>query len=390
MKLKRIFAAVLAAAMLLSFAGCANKDTKGDSSEPAGEQTTEERTTETQTNEDGSLVKPKNAVSVSDDVKIKTYSGTSLIEIGNRVMEPYGNAYKNMKAYADALNRLKAEMPNTKAYCLMAPTAIEFYAPSKYNTGVSKSQYEGMCYIYEQLKDITPVNAYAEMAAHTDEYLYFRSDHHWTTLGAYYAYRTFAKVAGFTPVDKNTLQTGKLSPFLGLFYKDTKSTALSNDPDYVEYFIPPVNTTAIASDTDAAMSNSYSIKVINTETTSSNKYLAFVGGDHGVVKITTDAQSDKSIVVIKESYAAFVNAQSGLTSLSTTFQPMAAALLALALASSINVIIAVPISTFLITLIFNVLTLFGVPSGTFQDFILGVIVILFAILAQRKVKGVVK
>lgn len=94
--------------------------------------------------------------------------------------------------------------------------------------------------------------------------------------------------------------------------------------------------------------------------------------------------------VIKESYAAFVNAQSGLTSLSTTFQPMAAALLALALASSINVIIAVPISTFLITLIFNVLTLFGVPSGTFQDFILGVIVILFAILAQRKVKGVVK
>ena len=173
MKLKRIFAAVLAAAMLLSFVGCANKDTQGDSSEPAGEQT----------NEDGSLVKPKNAVSVSDDVKIKTYSGTSLIEIGNRVMEPYGNAYKNMKAYADALNRLKAEMPNTKAYCLMAPTAIEFYAPSKYNTGVSKSQYEGMCYIYEQLKDITPVNAYAEMAAHTDEYLYFRSDHHWTTLG---------------------------------------------------------------------------------------------------------------------------------------------------------------------------------------------------------------
>lgn len=307
MKLKRIFAAVLAAAMLLSFAGCANKDTQGDSSEPAGEHTTEERTTEPQTNEDGSLVKPKNAVSVSDDVKIKTYSGTSLIEIGNRVMEPYGNAYKNMKAYADALNRLKAEMPNTKAYCLMAPTAIEFYAPSKYNAGVSKSQYEGMCYIYEQLKDITPVNAYAEMAAHTDEYLYFRSDHHWTTLGAYYAYRTFAKVAGFTPVDKNTLQTGKLSPFLGLFYKDTKSTALSNDPDYVEYFIPPVNTTAIASDTDAAMSNSYSIKVINTETTSSNKYLAFVGGDHGVVKITTDAQSDKSIVVIKESYAnAFV------------------------------------------------------------------------------------
>ena len=55
------------------------------------------------------------------------------------------------------------------------------------------------------------------------------------------------------------------------------------------------------------MSDGYGIQVINTETTSSNKYLAFIGGDHGVIKITTDAQSDRSIVVIKESYAnAFV------------------------------------------------------------------------------------
>lgn len=53
--------------------------------------------------------------------------------------------------------------------------------------------------------------------------------------------------------------------------------------------------------------DAYGIQVINTETTSSNKYLAFIGGDHGVIKITTDAQSDRSIVVIKESYAnAFV------------------------------------------------------------------------------------
>ncbi len=94
--------------------------------------------------------------------------------------------------------------------------------------------------------------------------------------------------------------------------------------------------------------------------------------------------------IVKESYAGFVNPMSGLSSLSTVFQPMAATLLAMALANYINLIIAIPISTLLITLIFNVLTIFGVPSGTFQDAILGLIVILFAIFAQRKVKGVVK
>ncbi|MCC8150368.1 MAG: hypothetical protein LIO96_02635 [Lachnospiraceae bacterium] len=94
--------------------------------------------------------------------------------------------------------------------------------------------------------------------------------------------------------------------------------------------------------------------------------------------------------VIKECYNTFIIPQSGMTSLSTIFQPMAAALLALALASMINVVLAIPIAAFIIGLIFNILTMFGVPSGTLTDFCLGVVVIAFAALAQRGVKGVVK
>lgn len=94
--------------------------------------------------------------------------------------------------------------------------------------------------------------------------------------------------------------------------------------------------------------------------------------------------------VVKESVSIFTPAQGGLTSLSTVFQPLAAVLLAKALSKNINRIIAVPISTFIIVVIFNVLTLLGVPSGTFQEFLLGSVVIIFAVFAQRGVKGVVK
>lgn len=94
--------------------------------------------------------------------------------------------------------------------------------------------------------------------------------------------------------------------------------------------------------------------------------------------------------VVKEGYASFTPAQSGLTSLSAIFQPMAAALLAKNLSKVINRIIAVPISAFIIIFVFNFLTHMGVPSGTFQEFLLGVIVIAFAIIAQRGEKGVVK
>ena len=94
--------------------------------------------------------------------------------------------------------------------------------------------------------------------------------------------------------------------------------------------------------------------------------------------------------VMKESYAGYVVAQTGLSSLSTVFQPLAAVLLAQALQKHINIAIGIPISTFLIAMIFNILTLMGVPSGTFQEFLLGVIVVVFGITAQRNVKGVVK
>lgn len=94
--------------------------------------------------------------------------------------------------------------------------------------------------------------------------------------------------------------------------------------------------------------------------------------------------------VLKESYAGYVLAQTGMSSLSTVFQPLAAVLLAQALQKHINIVVAIPISTFLIAMIFNILTLLGIPSGTFQEFFLGMIVIAFGITAQRNIKGVVK
>ena len=93
---------------------------------------------------------------------------------------------------------------------------------------------------------------------------------------------------------------------------------------------------------------------------------------------------------VKESYAGYVIAQTGLSSISTIFQPIAAVLLAQALQRYINIIIAIPIGTCIIAAIFNILTLTGVPSGTFQEAMLGLIVIVFGIIAQRRIKGVVK
>jgi len=93
---------------------------------------------------------------------------------------------------------------------------------------------------------------------------------------------------------------------------------------------------------------------------------------------------------MKESFAGTVNSVTGLQSLSQTFQPLAAALLSQALAKKINIIVAVILSTLFVMAIFNFLTLMNVPSGTWQETVLGISVIIFGVLAQRNTKEVVK
>ncbi|WP_407717364.1 ABC transporter permease subunit [Hornefia butyriciproducens] len=93
---------------------------------------------------------------------------------------------------------------------------------------------------------------------------------------------------------------------------------------------------------------------------------------------------------MKESFAGTVNSVTGLQSLSQTFQPLAAALLSQALAKKINIIVAVNLSTLFVMAIFNFLTLMNVPSGTWQETVLGISVIIFGVLAQRNTKEVVK
>lgn len=93
---------------------------------------------------------------------------------------------------------------------------------------------------------------------------------------------------------------------------------------------------------------------------------------------------------LQESYNRKTYAMSGLTSIQLIFKPLAIALLAQVLQKRINIILAVPICAILIYAVFNLMTFFGVPSGTLQDVFLGAFVIVFGVIGQRGVREVVK
>ena len=78
-----------------------------------------------------------------------------------------------------------------KLYSMIAPTAGEFTLMKRYRD-MTDSQNEAMIYINSKLHpDITAVDVFDAFSRHKHEYFYFRTDLHWSALGAYNAYEAF-------------------------------------------------------------------------------------------------------------------------------------------------------------------------------------------------------
>ena len=93
---------------------------------------------------------------------------------------------------------------------------------------------------------------------------------------------------------------------------------------------------------------------------------------------------------IKESHSLRLGNMTNLTSLSMVFPPLTTVFLARVLSRWINIIIAVPFCAFLIYACYNMLAIIGVPSGTLQETVLGLFVIVFGVISQRGTKEIIK
>ena len=225
-----------------------------------------------------------------------------IVVTGDAAKEMYSIARTNLKEYAASANNLASKIPSSKVYVMLAPTRMEFYGPEEYRTG-SHSQQMGISTAYLALNpEVTGVDAYSEIARHTDEYEYFRTDHHWTARGAYYAYKAFCESAGLTCTPLDSFQSGKLDDFVGSMYRYTQSENLKKNPDYVEYFLPRYDVSAESFST-ADMTDGKPLRVISTNITDeSSKYLTFIQGDKPLIKMVSSCGSGKKVLLIKESY----------------------------------------------------------------------------------------
>ena len=230
----------------------------------------------------------------------------SILLVGDSAFDiPYAN-YEKIPEYAAAVNAIAAALGSSvDTYWMPVPNSAEFYTPEGYHTG-DNSQQAIFDLCREQLdSSITYVDAYNVLKAHQDEYLYFRTDHHWTHLGAYYAYTALGDAVGFTPDSLSDFRQGQWEGFVGSMYTYAsnypQAQVLKDNPDTVEYWQPHVECSTRYYSSTALSDPLPTGTICRIDENVSNKYLTFMGGDHPVTVVETETEGPV-ILVIKESY----------------------------------------------------------------------------------------
>ena len=236
----------------------------------------------------------------------------AVYRVGDTGYEMYTYVESTAKKYADNINAIADAVAGTATvYMLPAPLSSGITLPDAlYGKDIFSDQKAAEDGIIGFMNDkVVSVPLNKAMMAHRGEYIYFRTDHHWTATGAYYAYAEFCKAAGKTPTPLESYETEEFPGFLGTFYRDTnESSHLGDNPDTVVAYHPlSADATLDYTDKNGQVIR-WPIIYDQSSAPASYKYGTFVGGDQPYTIIKNPALTDgSSCVVVKESFGnAFV------------------------------------------------------------------------------------
>jgi hypothetical protein len=232
------------------------------------------------------------------------FETSNIVIIGNRAMEIHYYSPEYTADYAKHINHLASILPeDTRLISMVVPTAVAFYGTEDLRTG-NYSNFEAIQNIYNhEDSSIFKVDAYSELAKHVDEYIYFRTDHHWTGLGAYYAYVAFCNALELEAAPLEQLERHDAEGyFLGTLYGYTdKSPLLLSGEDQGMFYLPQ-HEASYNYYSDAKMDDPIPGALLAYSAPTDNHYMLYLGGDVALGHIESENKNGKSILVLKDSF----------------------------------------------------------------------------------------
>ncbi len=232
---------------------------------------------------------------------LDAYYANAVLVCGDYGVEYFIPDPTGSTAYANTVTQFAAKYPQVNTTCLLVPKCCAFESPAGYDDPyeATKSFIQST---YDMMEGVTTADCMGVMTEHDGEYMFYRTDHHWTSLGAYYASVAFCEANGITPYPLDSYETTIQTDIIGTLHMyGGRPASLTTNPDYTVAHYPHQGY-SMAYYRDGVK---YSGMAINGNY--GDYALAFMCGDQPLTVITTDLKNGKTLLVFKESYGnAFV------------------------------------------------------------------------------------
>lgn len=217
--------------------------------------------------------------------------GGTLIE---RFTSPDDDTLKQKVEYVNALND-KLDVP---VYFAIIPGAAEIWRDKLPANAPCDSQKELIDKVYSW-SEAENVDMYGALAPHAGEYIFYRTDHHWTSRGAYYGYTALMDAMGMeaNPISNYDVKDVSDS-FLGTVYSTSGFTWVK--PDSIQTFVDPYDGLEITNYPQGKPIDGMMYDTLYLD--KKDKYSMFFGGITPLLEIDTGNEGLPSLLIIRDSY----------------------------------------------------------------------------------------
>lgn len=220
-----------------------------------------------------------------DDYLIEAYAQPQSTQ---RIIETF-------RKFREKLSPMQADLR-----LMLVPTAVTVYQDKLPAYAPAGEQMAAAQEIYEK-SGIAAIDCSGKLAeAPSSEQLYYRTDHHWTTGGAYRGYLAYCEAKGLEPVALDLLEAQTVTEeFAGTLYSKVNDYGHKKDSITV-YTNPDDRLTVTYTDTGEVSGSLYNMDYLGKK----DKYSLFLNNIHTLVEIENEAApSDSVLALVKDSYA---------------------------------------------------------------------------------------
>lgn len=200
-----------------------------------------------------------------------------------------------------AIHSFHQATPGLRKYIMLSPTAaslLQDKLPAYAPVGDERAALDDVR--QSLLPDIHFVDVYAALEGKREEGIMYRTDHHWTTKGAYYAYRALCEQMGIVPKEEAAFNIEEVTDaFYGSLY--SKSGYRHLQPDRIELYLPKEESRIKVEYAEEGKVTNSLYERDNLD--KKDKYAVFLNGNHALIRITTGHADGKRLLIVKDSYA---------------------------------------------------------------------------------------